>query len=500
MLFRRKKMKTEENCNLVMNKATDIRMLLSNKEEARKFIRETEGKWIYIKFNYQGDNSISGVYTKLKVRNIEELDTIYIYGEEDKDRLTISWNEIMQIEMTPANDEMLIKIPKVDIYIKKYQPIINSINSLPVIDKHIIVTEGKTDWKILKAALAYFNAEGRYLNLDISFLENDGEIEVGNKTLQKIRDYNAIFHNNKLRIFIFDPDVKEIIEEHKDDSKSYKYWKNNVYSFILPIPKFREDTPLISIENYFSDEDIKTIDDQGRRLYMAGEFDKETGRHKEDKEIITLASISDIDNHIIDSRVFRISDMNITRKNAHSYEPKKNVALSKNDFANNILEKRGNFSNVKFDSFTLIFDLIEQIFEEYYKKNDSGEEISKGVYLEQDENGFASMFLRIGLQNEVARELKKSGMISQEIICLDEELRIKLGIEKEGGDYIYVEIPIKYSDKLKDFINRKIINCFNRIYLQVFDESGTQHKSCELFSGEEANILLERAYYKMLKL
>ena len=298
MLFRRKKMKTEENCNLVMNKATDIRMLLSNKEEARKFIRETEGKWIYIKFNYQGDNSISGVYTKLKVRNIEELDTIYIYGEEDKDRLTISWNEIMQIEMTPANDEMLIKIPKVDIYIKKYQPIINSINSLPVIDKHIIVTEGKTDWKILKAALAYFNAEGRYLNLDISFLENDGEIEVGNKTLQKIRDYNAIFHNNKLRIFIFDPDVKEIIEEHKDDSKSYKYWKNNVYSFILPIPKFREDTPLISIENYFSDEDIKTIDDQGRRLYMAGEFDKETGRHKEDKEIITLASISDIDNHI----------------------------------------------------------------------------------------------------------------------------------------------------------------------------------------------------------
>ena len=110
------------------------------------------------------------------------------------------------------------------------------------------------------------------------------------------------------------------------------------------------------------------------------------------------------------------------------------------------------------------------------------------------------MFLRIGLQNEVARELKKSGMISQEIICLDEELRIKLGIEKEGGDYIYVEIPIKYSDKLKDFINRKIINCFNRIYLQVFDESGTQHKSCELFSGEEANILLERAYYKMLKL
>ena len=44
------------------------------------------------------------------------------------------------------------------------------------------------------------------------------------------------------------------------------------------------------------------------------------------------------------------------------------------------------------------------------------------------------MFLRIGLQNEVARELKKSGMISQEIICLDEELRIKLGIEKEGGD------------------------------------------------------------------
>lgn len=39
----------------------------------------------------------------MNVRNIEELDTIDIYGEEDKDCLTIFWNEIIQIEMTLQN-------------------------------------------------------------------------------------------------------------------------------------------------------------------------------------------------------------------------------------------------------------------------------------------------------------------------------------------------------------------------------------------------------------
>ena len=68
----------------------DIRMELTDKEAVLEFIKKQEKKWIYIKFNCWGSHSISGVYTKMKIRSIEENDLVYIYGEEDQDRLTIA--------------------------------------------------------------------------------------------------------------------------------------------------------------------------------------------------------------------------------------------------------------------------------------------------------------------------------------------------------------------------------------------------------------------------
>ena len=136
----------------------DIRMELTDKEAVLEFIKKQEKKWIYIKFNCWGSHSISGVYTKMKIRSIEENDLVYIYGEEDQDRLTIAWDEVIQMEMTPSKDEVLIRIPHIDVYIKKYQSITSVITELPMINKHMIMTEGKTDWKILKAALRYFQS------------------------------------------------------------------------------------------------------------------------------------------------------------------------------------------------------------------------------------------------------------------------------------------------------------------------------------------------------
>lgn len=121
----------------------DIRMELTDKEAVLEFIKKQEKKWIYIKFNCWGSHSISGVYTKMKIRSIEENDLVYIYGEEDQDRLTIAWDEVIQMEMTPSKDEVLIRIPHIDVYIKKYQSITSVITELPMINKHMIMTEGK---------------------------------------------------------------------------------------------------------------------------------------------------------------------------------------------------------------------------------------------------------------------------------------------------------------------------------------------------------------------
>lgn len=119
----------------------DIRMELTDKEAVLEFIKKQEKKWIYIKFNCWGSHSISGVYTKMKIRSIEENDLVYIYGEEDQDRLTIAWDEVIQMEMTPSKDEVLIRIPHIDVYIKKYQSITSVITELPMINKHMIMTE-----------------------------------------------------------------------------------------------------------------------------------------------------------------------------------------------------------------------------------------------------------------------------------------------------------------------------------------------------------------------
>lgn len=493
------KSKKEKICKKQDTKiATDIRMRISDKDEISNFIRESVGKWIYIKFNYQNRQCVNGVYTKLKVKSIEERrDTLYIYGDEDRDRLTISWLEVVQYEITPNEDEVLIEMPQVDINIKQYQPLINQINSLPNIDEHMIMTEGKTDWKILKAALDYFKSIGEYSELDISFLENDGQIEVGNNTLQRIRNYNAIFPNNKLRIFIFDPDVKEINEEHKDCEGGYKFWENNVYSFTLPIPEFRKDTPLISIENYFSDEDIKTQDRQGRRLYLVGEFDKTTGRHKTLKNVITLASLSGDSNHIIDNKVYYVEDLSITKENVYKYEQKRNIALSKNDFAENIFNKNEKFANINFNNFRLIFDCVERIFKEYNMKTDMGEEISPGVYLEKSKDGFENMLIYISIESDEVNNLKKNGIITKEIQCLDKEFKIELGIEKRGGEFLRGVILIKYTNKLKEFLIKKIKNSYNRIYLLIFDKNRKLVKTCELFSGENGEIIFENLIKSM---
>lgn len=472
----------------------DIRMELAGKDEALQFIKSQEGKWVYIKFNCQNGECISGVYTKMKIWIVEENSAIYIYGEEDEDRLTIAWDDVQQVEMTPIRDEVLIRVTNVEISIKKYQCLVNVINELPVINRHMIMTEGKTDWKILKAALEHFKSNGRYLNLDVDFVITEQNIG-GYDALQKIRDYNALFPNEKVRIFIFDADVQDVNQEHEDCEKGYKVCGNNVYSFTIPVPELRKETPLISIENYFSDDDIKTFDENGNRLFMSGEFNA-NGRLKEDNEIVTCKNKKE-SNHIIDDFVFRIKDQSITKENFGNYDNIKNkyrcIALSKNEFAENILYKKGKFANVDFENFALIFDLITNIFKEYEEERNSGEEISRGIYLEKREDGFEDLFIRITLPNQKAYGLKASGMIQVGVDCYVQNMKIVLDMEAETREWCHIEIPVDYSEQLIDFMKKKIENLYNRIYLIVFDEMNVQVRSCELFRNEDAVIVFQKA-------
>lgn len=93
--------------------------------------------------------------------------------------------------------------------------------------------------------------------------------------------------------------------------------------------------------------------------------------------------------------------------------------------------------------------------------------------------------------------MKKNGIITKEIQCLDKEFKIELGIEKRGGEFLRGVILIKYTNKLKEFLIKKIKNSYNRIYLLIFDKNRKLVKTCELFSGENGEIIFENLIKSM---
>ena len=50
------------------------------------------------------------------------------------------------------------------------------------------------------------------------------------------------------------------------------------FSFTLPLPDKRSDLKGISIEFYYTDNEIQRSDKDGRRLYLSNEFDSKSGR------------------------------------------------------------------------------------------------------------------------------------------------------------------------------------------------------------------------------
>lgn len=117
------------------------------------------------------------------------------------------------------------------------------------------------------------------------------------------------------------------------------------------------ETPNICIEHYYSDDDLRIpveIEQTPRRVYLGLDFD-ETGISN-DKKYMCLdrnncgpGKINIIDGQS-EKRVFEITD-----------NEKKNLVLTKMDFAESIYERRQEFVNVDFSHFKLLFNVINEI-------------------------------------------------------------------------------------------------------------------------------------------
>ena len=218
----------------------------------------------------------------------------------------------------------------------------------------VIITEGKTDWKHLKAAMKALSIT----DLDIDFYEYD-ETFGDSQLITMLQNFARVPNPRKI-IGIFDRDnlasLKIVGKDNSQNLADNKYicLGNNVYAFAIPaVHTDIYGTSYISIEHYYLKEHLLRPDDKGRRLFLGSEF-YETGTLKKNTAYRTRDNIRNKVkiNGIIDQKVF---DTSSDPEETHS------LALSKNKFARNILDGNAFAQSFDFSAFTAIFDIIREI-------------------------------------------------------------------------------------------------------------------------------------------
>ena len=211
--------------------------------------------------------------------------------------------------------------------------------------KPIIITEGKTDWKHLKKALDRFQKQGIYTDLEIKFIEYE-KIEMGDGEIDKMIQTYSKTQQSKRHIFMFDRDNNKYVKKY--GKNEFNNHENDVYSFC--IPKISSELDEICIEFYYKNNDIKTKNKEGKRIFLGNEF-LPNGNSKCGKFITQKRHSKVLDILDSDKKVFRKDDN----------EWKNNIALSKNTFANNVINDIERFDNFDIENFKLIFDVIVKI-------------------------------------------------------------------------------------------------------------------------------------------
>ena len=230
----------------------------------------------------------------------------------------------------------------------------------------LVITEGTTDWRILKAAKEKLRADHPELfQHDFRFLEFSSKegaeciCEMGSKQLKAtcmtLSPMPMATHG--MVIALFDRDENDIVK--KMDDTPFKSFSNGVYSFAIPVPAHRQDSPKISIEQLLTDSTMKSkvIGSDGieRRLYTSDEFDQ-YGRCIADSGLF----VKDRNPHESHTKII---DGGATKVLRCTTEDQKNYALSKTAFADAILSGDVKLTEKDLESFVPIFETIQKIIE-----------------------------------------------------------------------------------------------------------------------------------------
>jgi predicted ATP-binding protein involved in virulence len=258
------------------------------------------------------------------------------------------------IQCDPTNNDLYKEVYEMMInenqrFANKCKELEQKVHSL---NKPVIITEGKTDWKHLKAALHYFKQNHEFEDLDIEILEYN--FDFGDSKLHNLLNQNKNFPNKYLIIGIFDCD-EDNGKKIRNEGGVRKY-NDKIWGISIDIPDFRNyNTSGISIEFLYRDEDLKRIDEHGRRIYVTSEFN-ECGRLISNHSV-GVKNFHDVKNYILREKE-RIQADEVIDTEGNS------LALSKDQFATNIMDGIGDFANVSFEAFKTIFERVKSIIQQ----------------------------------------------------------------------------------------------------------------------------------------
>lgn len=228
---------------------------------------------------------------------------------------------------------------------------IDFIHKSQITQNPLIITEGKTDWKYLLAALRYFHNKNEFQEIkDSYFLKFGSQIDIEENVCgcncyyegsssQLIGLLESMVKSRKIRggenytiIGIFDSDDRKV--------KCINDSQNKVFSFMI-------EPENISTEFLFSKDDLKKSD-CFKRLYIGTEFDQKTKKLISNPKISLGGNSNNINkagkNVIIDSDVFDLNG--------------KNIAKSKENFASKIYRSKILISDISWENFRFIFNKI----------------------------------------------------------------------------------------------------------------------------------------------
>lgn len=222
----------------------------------------------------------------------------------------------------------------------------------------VLYTEGTTDEILLKKALEKLNISDLPLEIHAASQNRGKHSDDAIKKLLSALQENPCVNNTV--IGLFDRDAVPPVElldmtgnKIKPVEHEFVQLGDHIYAFSLPVPHNRPETDQISIEHYFTDEEIMTENENQQRLFMGKEF-YPSGNHIDDTKDYNYSNASRYCGTI------RIIEH---EQKAFVTDRKGNgdFSLSKQHFAEAVCDSRPGFDHFDFSEFDKIFGVIMKI-------------------------------------------------------------------------------------------------------------------------------------------